>query len=99
MNKVLTVLAALCNEMELLWHEAEEKFYSALLYYGEGGTGSLLFSDVLKVVFVFYANSISQSISLDLSSSLNSKRLPQGPLGEFISKTVGNNFITLFYVT
>jgi len=23
--------------MELLWHEAEERFYYALLYYGEGG--------------------------------------------------------------
>jgi len=41
LNKVLTVLTALCNEMELLWHEAEDRFYFALLYYGEGGKESL----------------------------------------------------------
>jgi len=46
LNKVLTVLAALCSEMELLCHEAEERFYSPLLYYGEGGTAFFLFSVV-----------------------------------------------------
>ena len=40
LNKVLTVLAALCCEMEALKHEAESKFYPALLFYGEGGKGS-----------------------------------------------------------
>jgi hypothetical protein len=37
MNKVLTVLASLCGEMETLKIEAEQHFYHALLYYGEGG--------------------------------------------------------------
>nr|KAG5706407.1 hypothetical protein BaRGS_033168 [Batillaria attramentaria] len=36
LNKVLTVLAALCCEMDALKHEAETKFYGALLFYGEG---------------------------------------------------------------
>lgn len=36
LNKVLTVLAALCCEIEALKHEAETKFYGALLFYGEG---------------------------------------------------------------
>jgi len=47
LNKVLIVLAALCSEMELLWHEAEERFYPALLYYDEGGMG-YFFCVVLK---------------------------------------------------
>ena len=37
LNKVLTVVAALCCEMRALKHEAETKFYNALLFYGEGG--------------------------------------------------------------
>ena len=37
LNKILTVLAALCCEMDALKHEAETKFYPALLFYGEGG--------------------------------------------------------------
>ncbi len=37
LNKVITVLAALCSEMSALKTEAENKFYPALLYYGEGG--------------------------------------------------------------
>ncbi|XP_041350230.1 WASH complex subunit 4-like isoform X3 [Gigantopelta aegis] len=36
LNKVLTVLAALCCELDALKHEAETKFYNALLFYGEG---------------------------------------------------------------
>ena len=36
-NKIITVLAALCCEMQSLKHEAETKFYPALLLYGEGG--------------------------------------------------------------
>jgi len=36
LNKVLTVLGALCSEMDALKHEAQTKFYSALLLYGEG---------------------------------------------------------------
>ncbi|XP_039617760.1 WASH complex subunit 4 [Polypterus senegalus] len=35
-NKVITVFAALCCEIKKLKHEAETKFYSGLLYYGEG---------------------------------------------------------------
>merc|ERR1719483_167487 len=34
LNKVLTVLGALCSEMDALKHEAQTKFYSALLLYG-----------------------------------------------------------------
>jgi len=37
LNKVLLVLAALCGEMEALKSEAEQRFYHALQYYGEGG--------------------------------------------------------------
>lgn len=33
----MTVLAAVCCEVDLLRHEAESKFYPALLFYGEGG--------------------------------------------------------------
>lgn len=36
LNKVVTVLAALCSEMDALIHEAKSKFYNALLLYGEG---------------------------------------------------------------
>ncbi|ELU08313.1 hypothetical protein CAPTEDRAFT_221991 [Capitella teleta] len=36
LNKVITVLAALCTELDSLKHEAENKFYPALLFYGEG---------------------------------------------------------------
>jgi len=36
-NKVMTVLAALCGEMNQLTHEAETRLYSALMCYGEGG--------------------------------------------------------------
>lgn len=36
-NKVITVLAALCCELRALRHEAETKFFNALLFYGEGG--------------------------------------------------------------
>ncbi|CAL1541419.1 unnamed protein product [Lymnaea stagnalis] len=36
LNKVLTVLAALCAEIDALKHEATTKFYNALLLYGEG---------------------------------------------------------------
>ncbi|XP_071139375.1 WASH complex subunit 4-like isoform X2 [Mytilus edulis] len=35
-NKIITVFAALCCEMQSLKHEAENKFYNALLFYGEG---------------------------------------------------------------
>ncbi|XP_069101114.1 WASH complex subunit 4-like isoform X2 [Argopecten irradians] len=35
-NKIITVLASLCCEMQALQHEARTKFYNALLYYGEG---------------------------------------------------------------
>ena len=37
LNKVVAVLATLCAECDLLKHEAETKFYTALLFYGEGG--------------------------------------------------------------
>ena len=50
LNKVLTVLAALCAEMELLWLEAEERFYPAIMYYGEGGVFLFGF-DVIKFVW------------------------------------------------
>ena len=48
LNKVLTVLAALCCEMEALKHEAESKFYPALLFYGEGGKGSYWLCIIVK---------------------------------------------------
>ncbi|CAH1784090.1 unnamed protein product, partial [Owenia fusiformis] len=35
-NKVITVLASLCCEMNALKYEAENKFYNAMLFYGEG---------------------------------------------------------------
>ena len=35
-NKIITVLASLCVELQSLKHEAENKFYNALVYYGEG---------------------------------------------------------------
>ncbi|VDI58372.1 WASH complex subunit 7, partial [Mytilus galloprovincialis] len=35
-NKIITVFASLCCEMQSLKHEAENKFYNALLFYGEG---------------------------------------------------------------
>ncbi|XP_067685139.1 WASH complex subunit 4-like isoform X2 [Haliotis asinina] len=35
-NKIITVLASLCSEMDTLKHEAETKFFNALLFYGEG---------------------------------------------------------------
>ena len=37
LNKIITVLASLCGELQALKHEAETKFYNALMYYGEGG--------------------------------------------------------------
>lgn len=36
LNKIMTVLAALCCEMHALKHEAETKLYNALMFYGEG---------------------------------------------------------------
>ncbi|MGH0115685.1 UNVERIFIED_CONTAM: hypothetical protein FKN15_038008 [Acipenser sinensis] len=38
LNKVITVYAALCCEIKKLKHEAETKFYTGLLYYGEGAS-------------------------------------------------------------
>ncbi|XP_072038890.1 WASH complex subunit 4-like [Amphiura filiformis] len=35
-NKVITVFASLCCEMDSLQYEAEQKFYPGLMYYGEG---------------------------------------------------------------
>lgn len=35
-NKVITILASLCLEMNLLKNEAETKLYNSLLFYGEG---------------------------------------------------------------
>ncbi|XP_071485715.1 WASH complex subunit 4-like [Diadema antillarum] len=35
-NKVITVFASLCCEIDQLKYEAENKFYPALLFYGEG---------------------------------------------------------------
>ncbi|XP_033098788.1 WASH complex subunit 4-like isoform X2 [Anneissia japonica] len=35
-NKVITVFASLCCEMGVLKHEAETKYYNALMFYGEG---------------------------------------------------------------
>ncbi|XP_056000960.1 WASH complex subunit 4-like isoform X5 [Ostrea edulis] len=35
-NKIITVLASLCSEMSSLKHEAENKFFNALIFYGEG---------------------------------------------------------------
>ncbi|XP_064632766.1 WASH complex subunit 4-like isoform X2 [Lineus longissimus] len=35
-NKVITVISSLCCEMNTLKYEAENKFYNALLFYGEG---------------------------------------------------------------
>jgi len=67
LNKVLTVLAALCSEMELLWHEAEERFYSALLYYDEGGMGSFL--------VVFFVISFTSSMSLVIHLGLLHKSI------------------------
>ncbi|XP_078001541.1 WASH complex subunit 4-like [Glandiceps talaboti] len=37
-NKVITVLASLCCEANHLKYEAENKFYHALMLYGEGGS-------------------------------------------------------------
>ncbi|CAD5123366.1 DgyrCDS11723 [Dimorphilus gyrociliatus] len=36
LNKVVTVLAAMCGEIDFLVKEAEKKFYNTLLVYGEG---------------------------------------------------------------
>ncbi|KAH7984693.1 hypothetical protein HPB52_023522 [Rhipicephalus sanguineus] len=40
LNKVMTVLAALCSEMKQLCHEAKSRFHDALLFYGEGSLSS-----------------------------------------------------------
>ncbi|XP_078530725.1 WASH complex subunit 4 isoform X1 [Lissotriton helveticus] len=40
LNKVITVFAALCCEIKKLKYEAETKFYSGLLFYGEGAPES-----------------------------------------------------------
>ena len=37
LNKVIAVLATLCAECDFLKHEAENKLYTPLLFYGEGG--------------------------------------------------------------
>jgi WASH complex subunit 7 len=37
LNKVLSVFASLCAEVSALKHEAQVKYYPALLFYGEGG--------------------------------------------------------------
>ena len=37
LNKVATVICALCVEMDMLKHEASNKFFNALALYGEGG--------------------------------------------------------------
>jgi len=37
LNKVMLVLSSLCCEVTHLQSEAEQRFYPALLYYGEGG--------------------------------------------------------------
>ncbi|XP_052780074.1 WASH complex subunit 4-like isoform X2 [Mya arenaria] len=36
LNKIITVLAALCSEMATLIREGETKFYNAIVFYGEG---------------------------------------------------------------
>lgn len=38
-NKVITVISSLCCEMNTLKYEAENKFFNALLFYGEGQGG------------------------------------------------------------
>uniref|UniRef100_A0A8C4QNR8 WASH complex subunit 4 n=1 Tax=Eptatretus burgeri TaxID=7764 RepID=A0A8C4QNR8_EPTBU len=40
LNKVVTVFAALCCEINKLKYEAETKFYNGLLFYGEGAAES-----------------------------------------------------------
>ena len=37
LNKVVTVIASICSEMDLLKVEGQTKFYNALTLYGEGG--------------------------------------------------------------
>ncbi len=53
LNKVITVLAALCCEMHALKHEAETKFYPALLFYGEGGSPRKRVNSKLQPVLHF----------------------------------------------
>lgn len=36
MNKIVTVFAALCSEIDFLVHEGENKYAYGLLLYGEG---------------------------------------------------------------
>lgn len=37
LNKIMIVLAALCEEISHLNYEAEITFFNGLLFYGEGG--------------------------------------------------------------
>lgn len=52
-NKIITVLASLCSEMRSLKHEAESKFFNALIFYGEGGKWNWYFYLSDSIIFYF----------------------------------------------
>ncbi len=40
LNKIVIAFAALCSECEFLINEGENKYFNAILYYGEGAVTS-----------------------------------------------------------
>lgn len=67
LNKVMTVLAALCSEMKELCHEAKSRFHDALLFYGEGSLSSNSVPDGESQVAVGRMIGLMQDLSCHVS--------------------------------
>lgn len=67
LNKVMTVLAALCSEMKELCHEAKSRFHDALLFYGEGSLSSNNVPDGESQVAVGRMIGLMQDLSCHVS--------------------------------
>lgn len=67
LNKVITVLAALCAEAKHLCHEAKTRFHSALLFYGEGSLASNNVPDGEPQVAVGRMVALMQDLSCHVS--------------------------------
>ena len=64
LNKVIAVLATLCAECDFLKHEAENKLYTPLLFYGEGGMYQILTGHSEKAPFKCYVTQMGVGVSI-----------------------------------
>lgn len=67
LNKVVTVLAALCAEMKHLCYEAKTRLHNALLFYGEGSLSSNNIADGEAQVAIGRMISLMQDLSCHVS--------------------------------